>query len=72
MTLPFERSRALVNTREFLRSLLDPRKTPRVPMAVRQQAASCLRHYPWDLDIEAAAEELPDVFGPINSEERGD
>jgi len=31
MTLPFERKRAVTNTEQFLKDLLDPQKTPRVP-----------------------------------------
>ena len=45
MTLPVERFNSINFTREFLRSLLDPKLTPRVPY-IRQQASSMLRHYP--------------------------
>jgi len=31
MTLPFERKRAVLHTEQFLKDLLDPQKTPRVP-----------------------------------------
>lgn len=54
MTLPNERTRSVVQTREFLVSLLDPKKTPRVPSQVRKQAARLLRHYPSGLDMEEA------------------
>jgi hypothetical protein len=46
MTLPIERTNAVLNTEAFLIDLLDPKKTPRVPKGIRQRAASCLRHYP--------------------------
>jgi hypothetical protein len=46
MTLPDERFRSVLKTEEFLESLLDPKKTPRVPKDIRQQARCCLRHYP--------------------------
>jgi hypothetical protein len=46
MTLPDERFRSIQKTEEFLESLLDPKKTPRVPKDIRQQARWCLRHYP--------------------------
>lgn len=46
MTLPDERFRSVLKTEEFLESLLDPKKTPRVPKDIRQQARGCLRHYP--------------------------
>jgi hypothetical protein len=51
MTIPLERSRAIRSTRNFLRDLLNPKKTPKVPKRVRQQAHRCLRHFPSDLDI---------------------
>jgi len=62
MTLPDERYRSVQHAREFLRSLLDPKQTPRIPKAIRRQAAACLRHYPWDLDMERVAEKNPEVF----------
>ena len=65
MTLPDERTRAILYAREFLYDLLDPKKTPRVPRAVRQRAVSVLRHYPWDMDLEAVAKKCPNVFGKI-------
>jgi hypothetical protein len=46
MTLPFEEKNALENTEYFLYSLLDPRKTPRVPLTVRKNARCLLKHYP--------------------------
>ena len=46
MTLPIERTQAVLRTEEFLKDLLDPKKTPRVPKDIRKKAANCLRHYP--------------------------
>lgn len=51
MTLPHERTRAVLRTRDFLRDLLDRKKTPRVPLAVRQRASYLLKHYPDSTDI---------------------
>ena len=62
MTLPDERFRAVKYAREFLRDLLDPKKTPRVPRAIRLRALSVLRHYPWETDMEQVAKKMPDVF----------
>ena len=62
MTLPFERTYALRNTREFLRKLLDRKATPRVPLAIRREAKACLKHFPQDLDVEWAAKKCPDIF----------
>ena len=63
MTLPFERSNALRAAREFMRALLDPKQTPKVPLDVRRRARACLKHFPGELEIEQAAKEAPSVFG---------
>lgn len=46
MTLPQEEWRAIANVRRFLYDLLDPKKTPRVPAAIRQEARRLSKHYP--------------------------
>jgi hypothetical protein len=56
MTMPVERTRAVIHTRQFLCDLLDPKKTPRVSKAIRASANHCLRHYPTNLDMELIAE----------------
>lgn len=63
MTMPDERTWAVNNTRQFLIDLLDPKKTPRVPSAVRKEAYRCLRHYPGEYYMEQSQEGLPDVWG---------
>ena len=57
MTLPDERYRAVLRAEQFLKDLLDPRKTPRVPRDIRIRASGILRHYPskWDMDRAATA-----------------
>jgi hypothetical protein len=62
MTLPDERTRAVRQAREFLISLLDPKKTPKVPKEIRKQAYSALRHFPSDLHILKAAEADPETW----------
>lgn len=59
MTLPDERYRAVVRTQELLVEILN---TPRVPKAIKDQARSCLRHYPSAWDMRQAAENCPNVF----------
>lgn len=66
MTLPRERTNSIHNTREFLRSLLDPKKTPKVPKAIRKEAYWCLRHFPSDHDMNYAADGAPDRFGHLD------
>lgn len=52
MTVPRERTNAVVFTESFLYDLLDPKKTPRIPKVIRQRALGLLRHYPSQFDME--------------------
>ena len=56
MTTQVERMHAVVATRIFLVRLLDSKKTPDVPSAVRHKASALLRHYPLQMEIEEAFE----------------
>ncbi len=61
MTLPDERYRAVKYAAEFLQRLAGG-DYPRVPKAVRGEAAAILRHYPSTWDMHRAAEGSPEVF----------
>ena len=63
MTMPNERRNAVNFTRQFLVDLMNPKKTPRVPSAIRKEAYRCLKHYPGDYYMEQAAVLAPQVFG---------
>ena len=63
MTMPDERRNAVNRTRIFLLDLMDPKKTPRVPKAIRTEAYRCLRHYPGQYHMEQAQQLAPQVFG---------
>ena len=65
MTVPFERTRALIETKIFLLKLVDTKRLPRVPKSVRQHAEYLLRHYPSYEDIELAHKALPECYGPV-------
>ena len=56
MTVPVERTNAVIYTEQFLLDLLDPKKTPRIPKAIRQRANSLLRHYPGKYYMDMIAE----------------
>ena len=56
MTLPYERTNAVNTTRSFLEDLINPKATPRIPRAIRQQALWCLRHYPTQYDMDVVSE----------------
>jgi hypothetical protein len=55
MTVPRERTNAVMFTETFLISLLDPKQTPRVPKAIREHARRLLRHYPSRFEMETIA-----------------
>jgi hypothetical protein len=62
MTLPDERFRAVIRTREFLLNLCNPQHTPRVPKIIREEAKWCLRHYPDYYDMNKVSQTSPDIF----------
>jgi hypothetical protein len=51
MTVPAERTRAVILARDFLVALACPSGIKRIPTAVRQQARSLLKHYPIWADL---------------------
>lgn len=65
MTIPFERTRSLIQTYELLKRLQDPGQTPRAPRWLREEAAVLLRHYPDYAAIEMAHKALPHLYGPV-------
>lgn len=67
MTLPIERTNAVLRVEQFLLDLMDPKKTPRVPKEIRVHAWRCLKHYPSKYDMENAGNEAPKVFGNIEN-----
>ena len=61
MTLPCERTSAVLRTEKFLLDLQDPKKTPKVPKHIRQEAYRCLRHYPSQYNMKY----IEDSFEPL-------
>ena len=51
MSLFDEKVRAVKRARELMRSLLDPKKTPKVPKSIREEAYWTLKHFPADFDV---------------------
>ena len=64
MTLPIERTYAVRNTEQFLLDLCNPKKTPRVPAGIREQARRLLRHYPTKYDLMY----MEDSFQPLKDQ----
>jgi hypothetical protein len=67
MTVPSERTRAIIETRHFLEELVNKRLTPDVPEEIRNQARALLRHYPFGGEIHLAHRVLPEWFGPVQT-----
>ena len=63
MTMPRERTQAVLQTERFLIDLRDPKKYPRVPKAVREEASRLLRHYPSKYHMEY----IDESFEPLES-----
>ncbi|WP_082536640.1 MULTISPECIES: BPSL0761 family protein [unclassified Roseateles] len=65
MTTPDERTRALLQTREFLLQLVASDQIPSVSEEVRRQARHLLRHYPGPMELNWAHRALPMHFGEV-------
>ncbi len=65
MTMPEERTRALVQTRQLLEELLSSEAWPSVPDELRRQARVLLRHYPEDMHMRMLHLHAPDWYGPV-------
>jgi hypothetical protein len=61
MTTPDERTKAIMDARSFLRTLVAADEIT-IPGLVQTVAVGLLRHYPLDVDIEVSASVLPDVW----------
>ena len=61
MTLPIERTNAVLRTEKFLMDLRDPKKYPRVPKAVREEAQRLLRHYPSKYNMKYISDSFEEV-----------
>lgn len=72
MTLPDERTRAVLRAKEFLIRLSSPYVEggiKGVRSEVRREARDILRHFPFDVDLMVAGEECPQVFDHKTAEE---
>lgn len=66
MTMPAERTRTVLQTKQFLLELQNTTKSPGVPENVRKEAHRLLRHYPSAWDLDAAHRGAPDWWGPVS------
>ena len=61
MTLPIQRTNAVLNVERFLLDLCTPLKYPDVPKSVREEAHRLLKHYPTCFDMMY----LDESFEPV-------
>jgi hypothetical protein len=53
MTLPSERTRAVIQMGQLAYSMLDPKKMPRIPLDVRMLFRHALKHYPFESSFDS-------------------
>ena len=63
MTMPHERTRAVLQTREFLQWLLSAEATLEMFRQAKREARTLLRHYPSSIDLHLAHLACPMWFG---------
>ncbi|MGS1021358.1 BPSL0761 family protein [Burkholderia glumae] len=61
MTTAYERTKAVIETRELLQLLASPASTTTCD-AIQGAAMLLLRHYPLDIDLEISAAALPGIW----------
>ncbi|KGW25118.1 hypothetical protein Y045_6118 [Burkholderia pseudomallei MSHR2451] len=61
MTTPYERSKSVIETREFLQMLASTGDIAN-RTHVQLVAVRLLRHYPLDIDLEMSAAALPGIW----------
>ena len=64
MTMPYERTKAVIETRELLQ-LLAGSDGSAVPSTIHEHARQLLRHFPLDVDLDVSAAALPGVWAPV-------
>ena len=63
MTMPHERTRAVLQTKDFLRWVLSADATSETLMQAKSEARALLRHFPSTSDMEIAHHACPMWFG---------
>ena len=62
MTLPNERTRAVIRARRLLCQMIAPGWLPECSPEVREEARAILRHFPGVVEVSAAGDAAPDLF----------
>jgi len=75
VTLPYERTRAVLRAKRFLARLSSPYVESGIKgirSEVRREARDVLRHFPAAFDLMTAGEDSPEVFDRKTAEEWND
>jgi hypothetical protein len=67
MTTPAERTKAVVDTRDFLQ-MLSVAEQVTIPGLVQSVAIGLLRHYPLTVDLDVSASAIPGIWAQTNVE----
>jgi hypothetical protein len=62
--MPFERTRAAMQTKEFLQWVMSAEATAENFVQAKREARTLLRHYPSSIDLHLAHLACPQWFGP--------
>ncbi|SAK99574.1 hypothetical protein AWB76_07747 [Caballeronia temeraria] len=71
MTIPAERTKAVVHTREFLEMLASAEEVT-IRGLVQSVAIGLLRHYPLNVDLDVSASALPEIWAQPTVERPGE
>ncbi|QCP48258.1 hypothetical protein FAZ95_03045 [Trinickia violacea] len=65
MTVPYERTQAVLRSRDLLRKLAAGEHID--ADTLRRRASSLLRHFPTPIDIAVSADALPSVWAAVDA-----
>lgn len=65
MTLPYERTRAVLSTKQLFLDILDNKPYTKTRKGLKEAVSACLRHYPWDSDMKQVIKKAPEIFGDL-------
>jgi hypothetical protein len=71
MTTPAERTKAVVDTRDFLQ-MLSVAEQVTIPGLVQSVAIGLLRHYPLNVDLDLSASAIPETWAHPTVERPGE
>ncbi|WP_082991769.1 BPSL0761 family protein [Paraburkholderia tropica] len=64
MTIPYERTKAVIETRELLQ-LLASSDGSAMPCRIHDLARHLLRHFPLNVDLDVSAAVLPNIWATV-------